>query len=907
MFKTFMYKNDVLISSHEFNYQYKYFLTKCGSSIFLRRIDEPFFLTKNQENDIKNLKLIQSFSSNKLSCDEKLLYEYGRRLTNFSKKFSLINKNRTFIINLNKIRGLNENNPEINKDILKNFELKKFIPKKIIINKDLILKDENLIDPVIFSNDKILKKYKKSIIENLLTEHYLTEKDTTELNIFTNKIMKKYSIEKLYIRNFVPKYLTEEKILLNKIIQTFKYFENEEFGTGIQTNSLLNKYEPKKIDNKNHFIGLAKTNNEFFYKKYYFFLSKVLSKHLCDIEHRKFMKKIVCKKVDNYENKINLTSLPLNIKYHFNNYNLSKGIKPEDFINEKIIQLEKFSKNEDLINNRICYLEKEANAEDKISNKTILIDKLNPKTIKKQNYYKFIFKYRNKLIRYDFTRLLRQEIEGKIYKEQKNYFIIKKEKDNSLLFTNKLLADLKLKSVFLSFEKSKVLEVFKKSIDSFIVKQYSLEKFNINYLEKFADNHIKIFDEIFKQEILKKINKKYVINNKNYIDYKDVETKIVKSGLGNNLFINRPKYSLIKKEKNIFIMDIIKKYLNNSYSLITKKSEIFLKFANLTDIIKENKEKILKRVYNTPISLSKHWFNLDIKGQNIDKPELDFMLEKIFYNSPIEKSKYEDNNTLLSVIKMEFPIDKNNYKTFLLKEIAKTFKLNKNNKNKRLELKKRWWFLRPTKHKVKIEIPSIDYDYNDYHLLGEEEDPFKNFTNKGKENIEISIEIYIDLLNIILMWWCQSGEMLQISTGEEALKGLYNVLNNWMTLDSSLKQVREAGSEEEYQRCFRIIAWHMEAEFYNSKVDKGLYQKGINNKLYNGNYYMSHLVDDLLIYVEEHFYDVVPLFKGNKARMSEARSSVTNHDYNDDIINEKNIKFDKVDKSSNYKKKIIEI
>ena len=195
-----------------------------------------------------------------------------------------------------------------------------------------------------------------------------------------------------------------------------------------------------------------------------------------------------------------------------------------------------------------------------------------------------------------------------------------------------------------------------------------------------------------------------------------------------------------------------------------------------------------------------------------------------------------------------------------------------------LDLLERWWFIHPTDPKDRLNIPSIDYPYETQPVMGLMEHPIQEFKGLGSQDIWVSIEIIIELINIVLHWWHHSYNELFNSMGDEVLQGMMRVLFNWFNLDYSQQQMELKGCKEEYKRVFRWIRWEVEKVFFIYKTDEQ------NNKLYHGNYYMRILVTNLMSYLEFHHYMIVPL-SGNLYRMDSMRNLLgTDPDPQGDIM-----------------------
>jgi hypothetical protein len=193
-----------------------------------------------------------------------------------------------------------------------------------------------------------------------------------------------------------------------------------------------------------------------------------------------------------------------------------------------------------------------------------------------------------------------------------------------------------------------------------------------------------------------------------------------------------------------------------------------------------------------------------------------------------------------------------------------------------LKLFKRWWFIKPTNPKTKINIPNIDFPYETQSadVMGLLQHPIQEFKGQGTVDIDVSMEIMIELVNIVMHWWHHSTNELFNGMGDETLQGMMHVMYNWYNLATSQEEIVTAGCDADYKRVFRWIRWEVEKVFFEYKVDYMNWEKEpINNKLYNGNYYMGHLIENLLEYLKFHHYMIVPLYKST-TKMSQMRAIV---------------------------------
>jgi hypothetical protein len=265
----------------------------------------------------------------------------------------------------------------------------------------------------------------------------------------------------------------------------------------------------------------------------------------------------------------------------------------------------------------------------------------------------------------------------------------------------------------------------------------------------------------------------------------------------------------------------------------TKSESILVDKAVLKDIDKPNMQKLVMDYEPLPIV------------SHINNPLKRMHYTKVTKNDTFSLDDLTNPNIEIQRVKAH------------LKEIN-TPKLTKyKNQNQRdfLTLIKRWWFITPSNPKTRINLPMIDYPYETQPVLGINKHPIPHFTNEGMKDIDVSIEVVLELVNIVMHWWHHSYNELFSGLGDETILGLFNVLEQWYYLASSQEEINEKSSDSDYKRVFRWMRWEAEKVFFDFKQDSA------NNLIYNGNHYMETFTKNLLDYVEFHHYMVVPLYK----------------------------------------------
>ncbi|APM41406.1 hypothetical protein [Clostridium kluyveri] len=177
------------------------------------------------------------------------------------------------------------------------------------------------------------------------------------------------------------------------------------------------------------------------------------------------------------------------------------------------------------------------------------------------------------------------------------------------------------------------------------------------------------------------------------------------------------------------------------------------------------------------------------------------------------------------------------------------------NHNKFIDVIKRWWWLNPTEPRDSIIIPNKDFSYTQ-ELLNNPYYEYLRFTNHpiGWGNAwgidwnipayAVSIEIMLDLINILIMVWHSNVQGWMCSTGKESMQFIMELLYDWYTLRTSTPNT-------DYYRTYRWIRWEAE-KVYFLNLDTGLQAVGV-------------LTTNLIGHLKNHEFNLVPLWRNPKA------------------------------------------
>ncbi|NOH14883.1 hypothetical protein [Clostridium cochlearium] len=185
----------------------------------------------------------------------------------------------------------------------------------------------------------------------------------------------------------------------------------------------------------------------------------------------------------------------------------------------------------------------------------------------------------------------------------------------------------------------------------------------------------------------------------------------------------------------------------------------------------------------------------------------------------------------------------------LIKDIYKV-----GNNNKFIEVTKRWWWLRPTAPIDKLIVPNKDYvkmkellENPNYEYLRYNDHPIEWGKYWGIDwNIPpyaVSVEIMLDLINILMMIWHKNIQTWLCCSGKEAIQFIIELLHDWYTMETSTPNT-------DYIRAYRWIRWEAE-KVYFLNTENGLQAIGI-------------LIANLIDYMKYHHFDLVPLWRNPK-------------------------------------------
>ncbi len=390
----------------------------------------------------------------------------------------------------------------------------------------------------------------------------------------------------------------------------------------------------------------------------------------------------------------------------------------------------------------------------------------------------------------------------------------------------------------------------------------------INESEIIKDHTTIFIDRVDLKEITKDDSQRYSIpyaiididyNESKRLVYRDVITPIDQYNHVINLDRITEKYIDKDKGKHLFYRSMVRPmdYIQSNPFLeplkvipINNNNTRYFHRLHLTPIYKEYKHQ-LDRIHTTDMFKIEDKYADRIYYKDIFKPDsiglnnISIILvykefEKTMLNLTIEDIYKEESRSLNGTMIKEIELPR---------------------ANKFIEVTKRWWWLHETSPNDRLILPNKDYgkmrdllSNENYEYLRYSKHPIDWGKTWGKDaNIPpaaISIEIMVDLTNIITMIWHKSAQSWLSVSGKEGIQLLMELLYDWYSMATSKPN-------RSYYRVYRWVRWEAE-KVYFLNTTSGLQAIGI-------------LVKNLRDYLKLHHFNIVPIWRNPKA-MDEERN-----------------------------------
>lgn len=471
-------------------------------------------------------------------------------------------------------------------------------------------------------------------------------------------------------------------------------------------------------------------------------------------------------------------------------------------------------------------------------------------------------------------RLLKNKANIKLFRQ----FMIEMQNQDTLKNTSKKELDIKkMYKRFLDRKDSYDFNVNKakanldrKKIKDNVIKKNSIRLKRNNNKDMYVEKELKMF--------VYGVLKELTIDNLEQFLKKEVIRKIIKDSLVG--FDSKKPHELLKDNVCKLLLSKKIKELFKGYNEVLLNKITIKEIENIFESLKLDKEHIPN-------------VSIDDNKALLEKVYRKFFEQK---NNLVDKKIMDFVNELPNLMSMNKEILKEDSKI-----VSKDLNLQNYKSDKDLPLFRRFWFLDNMKldggYSDLMILPQEDYPY--------EKDPIKeggfvvcdnwnvvyphSFYNKidkhpipfgkdlGRKEVEVYLKILVDVINIFIMLWAKFERAFWGWTGTQACIGMANAVYNWIMLESSKEEMRKNNVEDQYKRVYQWIRWECEKMSLKARNDGEL----------KANYYIELLLKELFLYMQDHHFDITPIFE-NVEKMDEYRHTLY------DVHNDINFVIDKV-------------
>lgn len=440
----------------------------------------------------------------------------------------------------------------------------------------------------------------------------------------------------------------------------------------------------------------------------------------------------------------------------------------------------------------------------------------------------------------------------------------------------------------------------------------------------------KVLNEIYKyKELLNRVLFLYTLYD---IEIEDGLVEVETSSTGIDKSIEK---KLDKNfEADLAVDSNIKMLINNTkHNIQVELKEKLLKDTTINEADIEECFKQLESIYEIVIDIEKRMKQLDkefIADLYKEKDVQQLIKKLVIYDLVTENELLEfEKNTIGKIfleefmtlnreqIEMEVVVDKSipmvrAYKEIMINNDIQATKnaieidINKEQEFKKvisevaieenetkIKFNKRFWFLRATDPFDWKILPYSDYPYEKKPIIFNQDkkipdnwqlemipDLYKEINKHpmpfgedlGDEEMELSIEIMIDVINIMILIWSRMFYNFSGYTGSQAVIRFTKLLYDWLMLETSIEEMEKKESKEHYFRVYNWIRWEAEKVAIKARDDMSL----------SGNMYIDEWIFELIYYMENHHFDTMPIFDVIQ-KMDEFRALLPSDDPQGDI------------------------
>lgn len=343
----------------------------------------------------------------------------------------------------------------------------------------------------------------------------------------------------------------------------------------------------------------------------------------------------------------------------------------------------------------------------------------------------------------------------------------------------------------------------------------------------------------------------------------------------------------------------------NFFRVLKDKTCKLLSYTPLVGITHNKGRKFTSKVNEFRITKFKHINSLKkVNVFRFSKMKLPEYLDKLNLTR-ITKSKVISvaKNILFPVYKKsDKSLSKNGFNIYIDSQrgVSKTnpLPIDPNTKITSLKVIKRWWIV-PEGSDYDSKILPSDYDYGNYPLVGSyglgykvalpkdidsiiENIKLKYFNdtglatpydfipqvynqhpnivnpymehddgNVGIYEIPLAINIMMEMVNLVGLIFHHEASQLCYCTGQEAMWFIMEMLDDWLNMESTIKELDRLGVMEQYHRTYRWVRWEAEKVYFDDRA----------SNRFTGLKAAGQLLANLIEYMKLHHFNIVPMWK----------------------------------------------
>lgn len=348
-------------------------------------------------------------------------------------------------------------------------------------------------------------------------------------------------------------------------------------------------------------------------------------------------------------------------------------------------------------------------------------------------------------------------------------------------------------------------------------------------------NNLKLAKDKYKQRIIKLDSMKFTKKYKNEILISDL---LYLQKTYSNIDVNHG----FKLYDNFTIHDINKVFINHMLDTLFRDIDILDLRATLDDM------PYMTDILNPNVKINKSYVDIDMNNITKDISSTTKAINKSKDLKNVYKNDIHDIDVFIDNEKLLNRMDITDIG--IIDDIIRGVEVNRS-----------WWVIEHDSDITdRIIIPNIDYPYEEDPIMGVDKHPISSVeeiayedVNYGNEEIYVSIKIMQQMLNIFFMMWHIVKDHYSTLLPKEAIEKTMYVFYYWLNIEEVKDEMLEKKSREDYLRVYRWFRWEAEKVWIKVKDDN------INTGLKS----MGMLLSEIILYMKNHHYDIVPLTNKN--------------------------------------------